>query len=62
MYHWKFRVPVLKIHSLLDCGILLVVNKLCEVQKIYNASYTSKYQLKEKSVKREAHIADKEEP
>ena len=43
VYHWKFRVPLLKMHSMLDCGILIVINKFCELQKIYNASFTSKY-------------------
>jgi len=34
--HWKFKKPVLTMHSMLDQGILIVVNELFELQKIYN--------------------------
>jgi hypothetical protein len=27
IFHWKFRVPVVAIHSMADSGILIVVNK-----------------------------------
>lgn len=40
VYHWKFRQPILQMHVMLDAGILIVVNKLLEIQKIYNNSYT----------------------
>lgn len=48
-------------HSMLDCGILIVINKFCELQKIYNASFTSKYQLKEKKINQDAQIAAEED-
>jgi hypothetical protein len=57
VYHWKFRQPILQMHSMLEAGILVVANKLLELQKIFNCSY-SKTQLKSLKEKRRQQVEE----